>query len=73
MTRTEKYKDKRHKLKLESLVIEATYLQSKSEELLEHAEQYKAFVDGTKALEEEIEREKNWWKHYQLMEEFKPK
>lgn len=45
MTRTEKYKNLRAKLKADSLVIQSTYLDSKSEELLKHFTQFKKRID----------------------------
>ena len=63
MTRSEKWKHKRHKLKLEGLVIETTYLQNKSAELLKYADTFQKYVD----------KNDDWWKHYQLMEDFKPR
>ena len=44
MNRTEKYKKLREQLKLESLVIEATYLKAQSDELLKHTTQFKKYI-----------------------------
>lgn len=52
MTRTEKWKHKRHKLKLESLVIEATYLQNKSEELVKQTEQVDSWWKDYRLMED---------------------
>lgn len=74
MTRTEKYKQLREQLKLESLVIEATYLNSKSEELLKHTTQFKKYIQKEYHTDlPKVYTDKDWWKEYQLMEDIKPK
>lgn len=49
-TRTEKFKKLREQLKLESLVIESSYVQSQSEQLLKHTKQLKNKIDDMSDL-----------------------
>ena len=74
MTRTEKYKKLRVQLKLESLVIQSTYLKAQSEELLKHTTQFKKQIQKEYHTDlPKVYTDKDWWKDYSLMEDIKPK